>query len=658
MKNETALIPRSILFGNPDTATPTVSPDGSRIAYLAPRDGVLNVWVAARDEFEKAVPVTHDTERGIRMYSWTHTGDHIVYIQDKKGDENWHLYAVEITTHETRDLTPLEGVHAHIQHVSPNFPDDILVAMNDRDPSLHDVYRVAIKTGERELLQRNDGMTGFVTDDEYTVRFASRVTADGGSEILAPNGSGEWDVFLEIGKDDALTTDLVGFDKSGDRVYLLDSRGRDTSALTIMDLPTQEQTLLCDSDRADIDGVIVHPTEKTVQAASYSFDRKAWIVLDDSIRDDLSALSEVSAGEISIMSRSLDDAYWTVAYLVDDGPTRYYLYDRSTKSARFLCSNRKDLETQPLVPMFAAVLKARDGLDLVAYITLPGATASGDDRTSIPTPETPLPAVLLVHGGPWARDTWGYDPMHQWLANRGYAVISVNFRASTGFGKAFINAGNKEWGAAMHRDLLDTVEWAVENRIADRSRIAIMGGSYGGYATLAALTLTPEVFACGVDIVGPSNLITLLESVPEYWKPMLELLTTRVGDHRTDEGREFLKSCSPLTYADRIVRPLLIGQGANDPRVKRAESDQIVEAMARNGIPVTYVIYPDEGHGFARPENRLSFFAIAEGFLSKTLGGRFEEIGDAFTGSTAEVAVGADDVPGLAEALSGGRDTV
>ncbi len=658
MKDEPTLIPRSVLFGNPDTATPTVSPDGTRIAYLAPRGGVMNVWVAARDEFDKAVPVTNDTERGIRMYSWTHTGTHVVYLQDRKGDENWHVYAVDVETHEARDLTPFEGVHAHIQHVSPRFPGEILVAMNDRDPSLHDVYRVAIKTGERELLQRNDGMTGFITDDEYAVRFASRMTADGGSEILAPKGLGDWDVFLRVGKDDALTTDLVGFDKSGDRVYLLDSRGRDTSALTIMNLATQEQTLLCDSDRADIDGVIVHPTEKTVQAASYTFDRKAWIVLDDSIRDDLAVLSDLCAGEISIMSRSLDDGFWTVAYVVDDGPTRYYLYDRTAKSARFLCSNRKDLETQPLVPMFTAVIKARDGLDLVAYITLPGAAASGDDRSSIPSPEEPLPTILLVHGGPWARDSWGFNPMHQWLANRGYAVISVNFRSSTGFGKAFINAGNKEWGAAMHRDLLDTVEWAVNAGIADRDKVSIMGGSYGGYATLAALTLTPDVFACGVDIVGPSNLITLLESVPEYWKPMLELLTARVGDHRTEEGRAFLESCSPLTYADRIVRPLLIGQGANDPRVKRAESDQIVDAMTKKGIPVTYVIYPDEGHGFARPENRLSFFAIAEGFLSKTLGGRFEEIGNAFTGSTADVPVGADDVPGLAEAFSSGRGTV
>jgi dipeptidyl aminopeptidase/acylaminoacyl peptidase len=287
-------------------------------------------------------------------------------------------------------------------------------------------------------------------------------------------------------------------------------------------------------------------------------------------------------------------------------------------------------------------------MNLVSYYSLP--VDSDGDGDAIP--DEPLPTVLFVHGGPWGRDRWGYDPWHQWLANRGYAVLSVNFRASTGFGKAFINAGNLEWGTRMHDDLIDAVEWAIEAGIADPERMAIMGGSYGGYATLAGLTFTPERFACGVDIVGPSNLVTLLETIPPYWEPRIELFTTRMGDFRTEEGRAFLAERSPLTHAERIVRPLLIGQGANDPRVKQAESDQIVQAMKAKGIPVTYVLYPDEGHGFARPENRLSFNAIVDAFLSRCLGGRFEPIGDDLKGSTVTVPIGADALPGLAESLS------
>ncbi|MCH8166145.1 MAG: S9 family peptidase, partial [Planctomycetes bacterium] len=299
-----------------------------------------------------------------------------------------------------------------------------------------------------------------------------------------------------------------------------------------------------------------------------------------------------------------------------------------------------------LAPMDSEVIRARDRLKLVSYYTLPvGSDADGDGR-----PEQPLPMVLWVHGGPWWRDFWGYDPVHQWLANRGYAVLSVNFRGSTGFGKKFINAANMEWGGRMQLDLLDGVRWAVKKKIADPQKVAIMGGSYGGYATLVGMTFTPETFACGVDIVGPSNLVTFMETMPPYWEPFVELWATRVGDHRTPEGRSFLAQRSPLTFADRIARPLLIGHGANDPRVKQAESDQIVEIMQEQNIPVTYVLYPDEGHGFARPENRLSFFAVAEAFLAEHLGGRYEPIGDDFEGSSISVPVGADQIPGLREA--------
>jgi dipeptidyl aminopeptidase/acylaminoacyl peptidase len=405
--------------------------------------------------------------------------------------------------------------------------------------------------------------------------------------------------------------------------------------------------LLAEDSRSDTSDFMIHPTEKNVQAVAFTYERKQWQVLDDAIADDLAYLRTVADGDVEVVSQTLDDRYWIICYIMDDGPVRYYLYDRDAQNAQFLFTGRKELEDAPLAKMHPVVIQSRDALNLVSYYTLPLGSDSNDDGV----PDEPLPMVLYVHGGPWGRDGWGYNSIHQWLANRGYAVLSVNFRASTGFGKAFVNAGDREWGHKMHNDLIDAVDWAIERGIADAKRVAIMGGSYGGYATLVGLTFTPEKFACGVDIVGPSNLVTLLETVPPYWKPQIELFTTRVGDHRTEEGREFLKKCSPLTYADRICRPLLIGQGANDPRVKQAESGQIVQAMQEKSIPVTYVLYPDEGHGFARPENRMSFSAVAEAFLSKCLGGRFEPIGSDLEGSNITVPIGVELVPGLAGAL-------
>jgi dipeptidyl aminopeptidase/acylaminoacyl peptidase len=361
------------------------------------------------------------------------------------------------------------------------------------------------------------------------------------------------------------------------------------------------------------------------------------------VEADFATLKKVADGEVSIASRTLDDKTWIVAFAMDDGPIRYYRYDRGTQKATFLFTNRKSLEGLPLVKMHPRIIKSRDGLELVSYLSLPPGTDPDNDGV----PNQPVPMVLNVHGGPWSRDDWGYDPEHQFFANRGYAVLSVNFRGSTGFGKAFVNAGNREWAGKMHNDLLDAVEWAGKNKIADPKRVAIYGGSYGGYATLVGLTFTPEVFACGVDIVGPSNIVTLLNTIPPYWAPAVQLFKDRVGDHTTEEGKKFLNERSPLSKVDQIRRPLLIGQGANDPRVKQSESDQIVKAMQQKKIPVTYVLFGDEGHGFARPENRLAFYAVTEAFLSKHLGGKYEAVGEAFKGSSIEIPTGKEDVPGL-----------
>jgi dipeptidyl aminopeptidase/acylaminoacyl peptidase len=644
-----SLIPRQLLFSNPDKASTQLSPDGTYLSYLAPVDGVLNVWVGAADDPASAKPVTHDTGRGIRFYGWAYTNSHVLYIQDKGGDENWRLYCVDLESGDTTDLTPFDGTQARIQASSPAFPDELLVALNDRVPELHDIYRLNIRSGERQLALQNEGFAGFVSDDELNIRLAMRMTADGGSEFLTPTPDGGWTSLMRIEMEDTLTTAPAGFDKTGDTLYMIDSRNRNTAAFVALDLTGGNQIVLSEDPRADVSDTLIHPTEKHVQAVAFTYERKHWQILDLTLTHDMAYLRSVSGGDIEITSRTLDDRVWIVAYVIDDGPIRYYRYDREARQAHFLFTNRQALEGLPLAHLHAVVIPARDGMPLVSYYTLPVGSHSSDDDSR---PAAPLPMVLLVHGGPWARDTWGYDPLHQWLANRGYAVLSVNFRGSTGLGKAFINAANREWGTRMHDDLLDAVEWAKQQGIADADRIAIMGGSYGGYATLAGLTFTPDTFACGVDIVGPSNLVTLLESIPPYWQPQIELFATRVGDHRTDAGRAFLTERSPLSYADRIQRPLLIGQGANDPRVKQPESDQIVDAMQANDIPVTYVLYPDEGHGFARPENALSFYAIAEAFLATCLGGVYEPIGEDFSGSSLTVPVGAEYVSGLAEALS------
>lgn len=636
------LIPRDALFGNPDIAGVKLSPDGKRISYLAAVDGVLNIWVGPSDAPQSAQPVTRDRDRGVRMYFWPYSGERILYLQDQGGDENWRVYAVDLATNETRDLTPYDKVQAQIEAVSPKHPDSIIVGLNDRDPELHDLYRIDLATGAREMLQRNDGYAGFVVDDDYQVRFAVKMREDGGTDYLIAKG-GAFEPYMTVGREDSLTTNMAGFDKEATSIYLLDSRGRNTAALTRVNLATGESAVIYENARADVSGVMAHPTEKTIQAAASTYERTEWTILDESIRPDMERLRKKLTGDIEVTDRTLDDRRWIVVDLADDGPVRYYLYDRDTGDIRFLFANRKALESLPLVHMHPVQVTARDGLTLVNYLSLPReADPDGDGR-----PDRPIPMVVSVHGGPWAREEWGYNPWHQWLANRGYAVLDVNFRGSTGFGKAFLNAGDGEWGGKMHDDVIDSVRWAIDGGIALPDRVAIMGGSYGGYATLVGLTFTPDTFACGVDIVGPSNLITLIETIPPYWKPMMDLFTTRVGDPRTPEGRALLTERSPLTHADKIRKPLLIAQGANDPRVKQAESDQIVEAMRKNGIGVTYVLYSDEGHGFAKPKNRMSFYAVTDAFLGQCLGGRFEPVGDDFEGSSIEVRHGAELVPGL-----------
>jgi dipeptidyl aminopeptidase/acylaminoacyl peptidase len=658
---ESKLIPRSVLFGNPQRASARVSPNGKWLSYLAPVNGILNVWVAPIDDIAAAKQVTDDKTRDIRGYFWAYNGDQILYTQDKGGDENWHVYATDVATLKTVDLTPLEGVHATIDSVSEKFPNEILVGLNDRDPQHHDIWHVNIRTGERTLVQHNPGLAGFMTDDDFRVRFAMNYTPTGGMVLytMPPEGAkdatledaAKWKEFLTIESEDSMTTSPVGFNKDATVLYMQDSRNRDTGALFSVDLATGKQTLMAENSHADVGEIIAHPTEKTIQAVGFTYARREWTILDPAIKADLDYLGTVEDGELLITSRTLDDTKWTVAYLLDNGPVKFYLYDRPAKSTKFLFASRDDLAGYPLVKMHDRVIKARDGLNLVSYLSLP----KDSDPDGDGVPNAPLPLVLDVHGGPWARDEWGFNPYHQWLANRGYAVLNVNYRGSTGFGKSFTNAANGEWAGKMHDDLIDAVNWAVAQKIARKDKVCIMGGSYGGYATLVGLTYTPDVFACGVDIVGPSSLVTLMENIPPYWAPFMPVMKVRVGDVSTEAGQAKLLERSPLTRVDKIQRPLLIGQGANDPRVTQLEADQIVDAMQAKKIPVTYVLYPDEGHGFALEPNRASFNAVTEAFLAEHLGGAYEPVGKDFAGSSIHIPAGADDVPGLDAALPADR---
>ena len=646
----TELIARDALFGNPERANVQISPDGKYLSWVAAVDGVLNVWIAPADNPSQARAVTQDTARGIRSYFWSYQPDTLLYLRDSGGDEDFHLYAVDLKTGQAKDLTPFPKTTAQVAGVSPKHPGTILVGMNDRDAQWHDIYKVDLASGNRTLLEKNDAqIAGYIADADYTLKYAQRSRPDGGADVLRRGANGAWEKFDDIPFEDVLTTSPGGLTLDGKTLYFTDSRGRNTAALFAIDLTSGTRTLVLEDARADVGGTLADPATGKVQAVSVDYLRDEWKVVDPAIRADLEKLEAIGPGDVSVNTRTLDDKTWIVAYSAAEAPLVYYRYDRGTGTLTKLFSARPKLEGKPLVPQWPVEIASRDNKTLVSYLTLPRSADANSDGKA----ETPVPLVLLVHGGPWARDSYGYGGYNQWLANRGYAVLSVNFRGSTGFGKDFTNAGNGEWAGKMHDDLIDAVQWAVKQGVTTQDQVAIMGGSYGGYATLTGLTFTPDAFACGVDIVGPSNRNPLLSTVPPYWASFFEQLAKRMGDPRTDAGKKWLTERSPLTRADQIKKPLLIGQGANDPRVKQAESDQIVKAMQAKNIPVTYVLFPDEGHGFARPENNKAFNAVTEGFLAQCLGGRAEPIGKDFTGSSISVPVGADGVPGLAEALKG-----
>jgi dipeptidyl aminopeptidase/acylaminoacyl peptidase len=612
------LIPRQVIFGNPERVSPRISPDGTRLAWIAPHQDVLNVWVAPISaehgvDWPAASVVTDDSDRGIRMFAWAHDGRHLLYLQDTGGDENWRLHDVDLQTMQRRDLTPFDGVQTQFVAMERKFPAELLIGLNRDNAQLHDVYRLDLVTGELTKEVENFGVVGWEADAQMVVRAAAAPQPDGGYTLLVrDDANSDWRPLLTVASDDALTSAPIAFSEDGRSLLGISSVGAQTGRLIRIDIATGATEVLAEDPDADVQGVRLHPDTREPQIVTLLKDRSEYLVLDPAVAADLEAIRALHPGDPTFEDADDADTTWLIGFTNDTGPVSYFSYDRASRTGRFLFEARPELSRFELAAMEPFSFTARDGLTVHGYASFPpGAGRAG------------LPTVVNVHGGPWVRDVWGYHPEAQWLANRGYLCIQVNYRGSTGYGKSFVNAGDREWGGRMHDDLVDAVAYAVSQGWADPARVAIYGGSYGGYAALVGAAFTPEVFCCAVDIVGPSNLKTLIETIPPYWAPMVAQFHRRVGDPAADA--DFLWSRSPLSRVHDIRIPLLIAQGANDPRVKQDESEQIVAALREAGIEHDYLLFPDEGHGFAKPENRLRFYAAAERFLARYLGGRVED---------------------------------
>ncbi len=607
------LIPLRHFFDNPERALPRPSPDGAWVAFLAPFEGRLNVWVRPAEGGE-AVAVTRDTDRGVMGYAWSRDSRRVLYLKDQGGDENHHLMAAEVATPDApaRDLTPWPGVKASMIAVPRATPGHVLVATNRRQPAVFDAERIDLETGDAVVVAENPGnVLGWMADWDGRVRAAFAQTPAGDYELLVRDDeSGPFRVLAGFANEDGGRP--FAFDAEGTSIYVSSARDSDLARLVAVDCATGEERVVDGDEVADLSGPIVSDRTRALLGAAYLRDRLVVHAFDEHFARDWDQLRQVQDGDPHIVGTDADEDLWTVVYDSDVAPGSSWLYDRRTGEAEFLFRSRPWLDPDTLAPMAPVAIAARDGLTLRSYLTLP-----------LGVPPKGLPMVLVVHGGPWSRDAWGYDAEAQFLANRGYAVLQVNYRGSTGFGKRFMHAAEHEFAGRMHDDLVDAVGWAVGEGIADPGRLGIYGGSYGGYASLVGVTFTPELFAAAVSYVGPSSLVTLVRSFPAYWRPFMESTWFRfVGDPEDPEQREDMWARSPLSRVDRIRTPLLVIQGANDPRVTKQESDQIVAALRERGVPVEYLLADDEGHGFVKPENRMRAYSAMERFFAEHLGGR------------------------------------
>jgi len=631
-----APVPRRVYFDDPDYQNVQISPDGERLSYLAPLDGVRNLWVAPLADPKAGRPLTRATDRDIGWsYRWAYTNRHLVFFRDHEGDENWRGYSVDQDGAAVL-LTPESGVKSFVQELDPRFPDEALLRHNARDKRFFDLYRVNLVSGKADLVFDNKEYPWLLTDSRFRLRLAGRYAKAGSCEVLERHEDGSWQPFMTVPIGDLDGTNLIDFSDGGDTLYLLDTRGRDKAALVAIDMKTRQAKVLAEDAEADIEHA-EFDRERHPLAGRANKDRFRWHPVDDAMAKDLDRLRDFAPGDTQFLNRTLGNRRAVAYFDRDTASGEYVLLDREAGAVKPLYIQRKSLAGVPLRPLEPVVIPARDGLKLNGYLTRPGDPASGGKP----------PLLLAIHGGPYARDSWGFNSTHQWLADRGYAVLSINYRGSTGFGKAFVTAADKQWGGKMHDDLIDGLDWAIAQGIGDPARVGFYGGSYGGYSALMAATKTPERFTCIVDVFGISNLITFMKTIPPYWGPWFSIWKNRPGDPDTEEGRAFLTERSPLTHIDRTTKPILIAQGMQDVRVVAAESEQMVKALQQRGVPVTYISFRDEGHGFVRPENRLAFYAVTEAFLAKHLGGRYQPIGDDFNGSTIKIEAGGELIPGL-----------
>lgn len=629
-----SLIPRHILFADPEKLNVKMSPNGQFVSYLAPYEGELNVWLAPIHDLEAAKSITQ-SRQPIKEHTWSSSGDHLLYIYDEKGDENWQLHGFDLLGSQHHCYTP-PGCNAKIIHQSTQVPGKILIGLNQRDRHYHDVYLLDLKHNRLECVFENNQYWDFIADDDLKLRLGIKITAEGGEYCNLLSAKNE--CIAQVTQHDLFGLYFyprlrLGLSKDGSTFYFAQSLKTNTSILSEVALPSLKVTDLGGQEKADICDVLLDPQTKQPLAYAVNQQRKEWFSLNQNVEKDIDFLSTFVDGDMDIVSQTHNNQQWLVAYVHDNGPVGYYYYQRDTHKMTHLFDSHPSFKQYTFTKMQPHIIKTRDNLECVSYLSLPCEADKAEQGK-------PHPLVLMVHGGPNFRDFWGFNPIHQWLTNRGYGVLSINYRASTGFGKAHAMAGNGEWGRKIQEDLLDGVKWAIEKGITTADKVAIMGRSFGGYATLMALTQTPEVFCCGVDIVGPANLETMAAHFPPYWKAMQAIINGMMlgCDPKTPEGKAYLASRSPIHSVKKITKPLLIGHGSNDVRVLQSESDHMVEAMQENGIPVTYAYFPDEGHQFMHPGNRMAFYALVEAFLGNVLKGKVEAI-DQTIDTTMVVAV-------------------
>jgi dipeptidyl aminopeptidase/acylaminoacyl peptidase len=639
------LTPREVLFGNPERADPQISPDGSQLSWLAPdKNRVLNVWVSSTSG-KDARPITNETSGPVHWYFWAADGKHILYLHDNNGDEIDHLFSADLSSENVRDLTPFRGVRAQNVLTDSQHPRSLLVALNLRNRSAFDMYRVDLETGAITLDTTNPGdVLTWKTDNDFVIRAATVFDGKTGRTIIRVRDAADkpWRDLVVMPFERALFAGevvngslIAGFDPDGKSLLIDSALHSDKGKLVRVDLHDgHELEVVAEDPHCDVayfsrsrlgaePSVICHPVTGALQAVEFDYTTQHWFFLDPKLKADIESISREVPGFVELVSRDNADRKWIVAIQRSDAPESYYAFDRETKKLTKMFDSNPQILRFARAPKKPVVIKTRDGLEMVSYLTTP----PGVDPKK-------LPLVLLIHGGPWDRDGDNYEAEVQFLANRGYGVLQVNYRGSIGFGIDFFNAGNNQFGRGTQEDLFDAVQWAIQNGVADPKRIAAMGGSMGGYATLRALEMRSDLFAGGVDGFGPGDIATSFRSFPSYWSNITARWRRRVGD--ADHDPELNRAISPLYHVDDIRAPLLIGQGQNDPRVTIANTDAMVAALRKAKREVIYVVYPDEGHGLARPENNLDFYGRVEEFLAKHLGGRVEPW-KKIAGSTAEL---------------------